>query len=407
MIKKIENTVELYLIMFFPIWISIGGFIPIIETIVTFLFLFLLLSEQILKRKTIIKYILISILFFISGLMNPDISTHLDHIKPMIIIFLTIDARNSELYSRAYKHVETYSKFLTIQLIIVLIANILFMFFNIGYSNEYSGLWSLSAFRGIYSDPHQCAYHICALLIIFLIVAKKNSKMCNYILILGYLYCTCITGARIPTVLALFLGVIFFTNYVLNPFKKQRVESKLLKLLILLIIALLAVFLIMKFTSFGQKTVEALSNGSFDSGRSILRERDIELFEKGNIINKLFGYGSATVLEYHGSFKYSSPIWSHNDFLQILCGIGLLMFLCYVWQWIKLLVSVKRESFMSVFFVAILILVAFYNGLYIHTRLVFVIPLLLIFLKIRREENLKRTYYLGDENNEENSGSFM
>lgn len=83
------------------------------------------------------------------------------------------------------------------------------------------------------------------------------------------------------------------------------------------------------------------------------------------------------------------------------------MFLCYVWQWIKLLVSVKRESFMSVLFVAILILVAFYNGLYIHTRLVFVIPLLLIFLKIRREENLKRTYYLGDENNEENSGSFM
>ena len=106
--------------------------------------------------------------------------------------------------------------------------------------------------------------------------------------------------------------------------------------------------------------------------------------------------GTENVLEYHGSFKYSSPIWSHNDFLQILCGMGLLMFLCYVWQWIKLLVNVKKESFMSVLFVAILILVAFYNGLYIHTRLVFVIPLLLIFVKIRKQENLKSSYYLGD-----------
>ena len=101
MIKRIKNTVELYLMMFFPIWISVGRFIPIVETILTFLFLFLLITEQILKKKTIIKYIFITILFIISGLMNPDIATHLDHIKPMIIIFLAIDARNSELYNRA------------------------------------------------------------------------------------------------------------------------------------------------------------------------------------------------------------------------------------------------------------------------------------------------------------------
>lgn len=396
MIRRIEYTIERYLIMFFPILISVGIFIPIVETILTFLFLFVLISEQLLKKKTIIKYIFISVLFLVSGLMDSNIITHLDHIKPMIIIFLTIDARNSELYSRAYKHVELYSKSLTVQLIIILIVNILFMFSNIGYSNEYSGLWELSAFRGIYSDPHQCAYHICALMIIFLIVAKNNSKMCNFFLLLGYLYCTCITGARIPTVLALFLSGLFFLYYVINPLKKQRSESKLLKWIILLIIAILASLVVMNFTSFGQKTIESLSNGNLDSGRSILRERDIELFKRESTINKLFGYGTENVLEYHGSFKYSSPIWSHNDFLQILCGMGLLMFLCYVWQWIKLLVNVKKESFMSVLFVAILILVAFYNGLYIHTRLVFVIPLLLIFVKIRKQENLKSSYYLGD-----------
>ncbi len=407
MIKKIKNTVELYLIMFFPIWISIGIFLPIAETILTFLFLFVLLSEQILKKKTIIKYIFITVLFFISGLMNPDINIHLDHIKPMIIIFLTIDARNSELYSRAYKHVERYSKSLIIQLLIILLVNILFMFLDLGYSNEYSGLWSLRAFRGIYSDPHQCAYHICALLIIFLIVAKKNSKICNLFLIFGYLYCTCITGARIPTVLALFFGGIFFINYVINPFKQQRIESKLLKLFILVIIAMFAVFLIMKYTSFGQKTIESFTIGDVDSGRSILRERDIELFKKGNIIHKLFGYGTATVLEYHGSFKYSNQIWAHNDFLQILCGMGLLMLLCYIWSWISLLKSAKKESFMSVIFVIFLILVAYYNGLYIHTRLVFVIPLLLNYFRIKKLEDSKNMYYLGDGNNEENFRNFM
>lgn len=406
MIKKMKNTIELYLIMFFPIWISIGIFVPIAETILTFLFLFLLLSEQLLKKKTIIKYVFITILFFVSGLMHPDINTHLDHIKPMIIIFLTIDARNTELYARAYKHVEEYSKSLTIQLFIVLFANIIFMFLGLGYSDEYSGLWSLRAFKGIYSDPHQCAYHICALLIIFLIVAKKNSKICNWILILGYLYCACITGARIPTVLALFLGGTFFINYVINPFRQQKIESKLLKLFILFIIAILALFLVMKYTSFGQKTIESFISGDMDSGRSILRERDIELFKEGNIINKLFGYGTATVLEYHGSFKYSSQIWSHNDFLQILCGMGLLMLLCYIWSWISLLKSVKKESYMSIIFVILLILVAYYNGLYIHTRLVFVIPLLLNYFKIKKLEDSK-SYYLGDEKNEKGFGNFM
>ena len=389
MIKRIKNTVELYLMMFFPIWISVGRFIPIVETILTFLFLFLLITEQILKKKTIIKYIFITILFIISGLMNPDIATHLDHIKPMIIIFLAIDARNSELYNRAYEHTEKYSKSLTIQLFIVLFANIIFMFLDLGYSDEYSGLWSLRAFRGIYSDPHQCAYHICALLIIFLIVAKNNAKLYNYILLFGYLYCTSITGARIPTVLAILLGGVFFMHYVINPFRKQKVESKMLKLFILAILAILGIFLLMKYTSFGQKTLESFTSGNLDSGRSVLRERDIALFKKGNIINKLFGYGTATVLEYHGSFKYSSPIWSHNDFLQILCGMGLLMLLCYISSWINLKKKKKKESFLSILFVIILILVAFYNGLYIHTRLVFIIPLLLDYFKLKKIQDSK------------------
>lgn len=389
MIKKIKNAIELYLMMFFPLWISIGRFIPIVETLVTLAFIFLLLSEQLLKKKTIIKYLLISVLFVISGMMDSDISIHVDHIKPMIIIFLVIDARDSELYTRAYKHVEQYSKSLSIQLLIILIVNFVFIFLNIGYSEEYSGLWAFKAFRGIYSDPHQCAYHICALLIIFMIVAKKNNKIFNYILLLGYLYCTCITGARIPTVLVVFIGGVFCMNYVINPFRKQKIESKMLKIVILGMIAIFAGFLIMKYTSFGIKSSVSATSGSFDSGRSILRERDIALFKKENWTNKLFGYGTANVLEYHGSFKYSSKIWSHNDFMQILCGMGLLMLLCYIHSWIKLLKSARKESFISAMFVIILILVAFYNGLYIHTRLVFVIPLLLKYFKIKKIEDNK------------------
>ena len=35
MIKRIKNTVELYLMMFFPIWISVGRFIPIVRSLVS------------------------------------------------------------------------------------------------------------------------------------------------------------------------------------------------------------------------------------------------------------------------------------------------------------------------------------------------------------------------------------
>ena len=386
--KKFNYTLVKYLTMFFPFWISLGRFIPVIDTIVTFAFLYLLITDQSLKKKNIFKYFFILILFFISGIIDSNIKVHLDFVKPIMIILLVFDARDSKLYEYIYEHVKLFSNFLTIQLAIILIINFIFIFIDAGYSMQYTEAWNLKAFQGIYRDPHQCAYHICALIVILTVVARDNNKLLNLLLICGYMYCASITGARVPTVLALYLTGIFIINHVINLYNKKKERINFLKVLTFVIIIFISLILLIKYTTFGQKMVTSLVRddksfniNSIDSGRSILRKRHIELFKNEPLINKVFGYGSENLLQYHGSFRNSNKIWSHNDFFQILCGMGMLMFGVYIIYWIKLFKDVSKKSkFMSIF-VVLLFAIAFYNGLFIHTRFVFLIPVIFKFLE--------------------------
>jgi len=377
---KIENTIEKYMIVSLPFLFSMGRFIPVLETIATLLTIIVLVLNQALLRKNIVKYALIIALFVISGTMGSGYSQHIDHIKPMIIFFCAMDAYESTLYERVLYHLEKYKKIIMVELNIVLLLNFIFMFSSAGYSSKYGESWSFSAFEGIYADPHQCAYHICALLIILLWVAHFEFKQYYYVILLGYEYCVLITGARAPTIIALLIGLIFVIDHFVKPASWKKLIQVVLRYMVLLIAACFAMYYIMTKTNFGLKMLSGIGNSNFDNGRGMLRERDISLFINSDLIHKLFGCGTDAVIKYHGSFSYSSEIWSHNDFMQILCGMGLIMFLVYIIYWAKRLYASFFESFLSFAVTGSFIVVAFINGLYIHTRLTFVMPLLFMYM---------------------------
>ncbi|WP_027216953.1 O-antigen ligase family protein [Butyrivibrio fibrisolvens] len=382
-LKKIENKIVFYLMVFYPIWISVGRFIPFVETILTLLIGCVLAVQQLPKKKTFIKYALIAVLLIISYYMYPVTDKHIEHAKMIIIFFMSIDAINSGLYLRSIRKIFKYRNTILVQIVCILLINILFAFGDYGYSADYEKIWHIKAFQGIYSDPHQCAYHICVLIIFMMWISQIKYSKYHLFIILGLEYCVLITGARVPSFAAIVLGAIYFIDNFVKT-KKNDVDQKsqyMIKLLITIMLFIIAAILIMNFTAFGKKMLVSIENGNFDNGRSSLRTTDLEFFSTSTVFHKIFGSGTDAVRAYHASLKYGQEIWSHNDFLQIICGMGIIMLVLYCWSWIKLLIHSKKISINACVIVITMIMVSFMNGLYIHSRLVFVIPLLVMYMQ--------------------------
>lgn len=384
MIKGLEKTITFYMIICLPLLFSVGRFVPYVETIATLLSLVVLVLNQINKRRHFILRIVIVVLFVLSGMMGSEYSIHIDHIKPMIIIFLALDAVGSDLYEYIVEIITKNEKFIMQQIVCILFANIIFIFLDAGYSTAYQDSWSFSAYQGIFSDPHQCAYHICALLILVLFIAKIHYKSYYFWVLMGFEYCVLLTGARAPTVLALILALVFVVDNLVKQRYSLDARKKALRYFVLFICIIGALYLLMKYTNFGLKMVNSMLGENLDNGRGTLRDRDWTLFVNSDLIHKLFGHGSDAVIDYHASFKYSAAIWSHNDFFQILVGMGLIMFCIYTYYWLVQLKCAVQTSILYVVLVACLIFVAFYNGLYIHTRFTFLMPVLFGYMRDRK-----------------------
>lgn len=383
-VRGIEFFLLKYIVIFYPLLISLGRFIPFVETILTLMMLFVLGLDCIVKRKLYIKYIVIALLFIGSARMDIQTENHIAHIKVLLIFFLAIDCYNNGLYEKIAIYIEKNHNLLLTQIVIILIINFLFMFLSIGYSNGYSSDWGFNAFQGIYTDPHQAAYHLCALLVLVLIISQtdKKTRLLQYLIVFGMEYCILTTGARVPTVLGLAIGMIYLIKNKIKIVGYTEVANRFFSYLPLIVFGIFALYFCIFHTSFGAKILNASEGVSFDNGRGNLRKMDIELFQQSDVIHKIFGNGTQNTINSHAT-QYSEPIWSHNDFFQILCGMGLFMALIYLVQWLKLLVKMlKNKKLLGIFIVLICIAVAFYNGLYIHSRFVFVMPLLfLYFLK--------------------------
>lgn len=384
-IRSIEYTILKYLIILYPFLISMSRFVPIIGTLLTLTLLCVLILENLYSKKFWIKYSVIIILLGISSTMYSEVLNHTAHIKVILIFFLAMDCYYRKLYELCTCLINKYSKFLMFQIIIILSVNFIFFFNSLGYSQDYTKDWGFRAFQGIYPDPHQAAYHFCALLILILWISRYKYRFVQWLIIIGIEYLILMTGARVPTALGIVLGFIFCLDHRMKFAANSKAMRVILSYIPIVFLGIVALVFMMKYTSFGIKILNASTGSSFDNGRSGLRQMDIQLFKSSNLIHKLFGNGTDAVIQSHKG-PYNDAIWSHNDFFQTLCGMGLIVFLFYCKQWISILWSmIKGRKWLGFLTVLACIIVAFYNGLYIHSRFVFVMPLLFLYFKDRKK----------------------
>ena len=125
--KIIYNTLLRYIIIGFPILISIERFVPQIATLLTASFLVILIFHSCERKQFWCKYPIVFMLIFITLALSAENERHVAHLKSIIIFFLALDSYWTGLYERVYSLIINNSQILKIQLWMILFLNVIFL----------------------------------------------------------------------------------------------------------------------------------------------------------------------------------------------------------------------------------------------------------------------------------------
>lgn len=393
-----------YLLMLLPILLILESYIKLIGTLLTGFFIIIPILIIFLVKdnfyKNLIWYFVLTILFFISTKNNEGMTeNHSSHLKSILLLFANIDLYKIPRVKECLK--ETFLKNIRIiecAIILVIALNMIYIFLGRGYSNLYSQSWGVRAYCGIFSDPHQCAYKCSAILTfsLYLIFIKSKNKTRIFIESLVLFFFILLTGARIPTVLAIFLEILIFYEKFINV--KVNIKGVVTKDALIFGVALLIIVIgivimcipLVKETSFYQKFINAINSGDFDNGRGRLRNVDWNYFVQSNWKLKFFGNGADKTIKIHEEYLNTS-IWTHNDITQLLISFGIIVTGYYFIKMFSVIIKIDNKFLqcMNYMWLIVLLIVAYENGLYIHPRFVVTINIISMIFEEYQNKNKK------------------
>lgn len=383
-------------ILVIPILITLDKYIGNVGTILTGVPCILgIINVFLYQRKKRLKYIIVLLIFFINIFFSTNLDLQVEFMKTLLIFLTCFDiVQDKQFLIIVKKSFEKYYKFIIISISIILLLNIgIFSIQHITSIDNYSDTWNIEVFEGLYSDPHQAAYRFCALIIyiLFLMKARKGNQIYNIVLLLVAEVLLLMTGARTPTALGMFFGLMAILC-----FKKEIKEFSLKykKIFVTsLVIGVIAIAIILPQTAFIQKSLNT-KEGNFDNGRSKLIQAEWSYYMNESIVNKFLGNDITEIYEINRKILYK-PIWCHNDIMQVLLQFGIIMLIIYFETIIQAMIYLlKNQSKLNKAIIILLnlvfLFVAFYNGLFYFPRFVIVIPIIFMIYKLYNEEKIKK-----------------
>ncbi len=383
-------------ILVIPILITLDKYIGNVGTILTGVPCILgIINVFLYQRKKRLKYIIVLLIFFINIFFSTNLDLQVEFMKTLLIFLTCFDiVQDKQFLIIVKKTFEKYYKFIIISISIILLLNIgIFSIQHITSIDNYSDTWNIEVFEGLYSDPHQAAYRFCALIIyiLFLMKARKGNQIYNIVLLLVAEVLLLMTGARTPTALGMFFGLMAILC-----FKKEIKEFSLKykKIFVTsLVIGVIAIAIILPQTAFIQKSLNT-KEGNFDNGRSKLIQAEWSYYMNESIVNKFLGNDITEIYEINRKILYK-PIWCHNDIMQVLLQFGIIMLIIYFETIIQAMIYLlKNQSKLNKAIIILLnlvfLFVAFYNGLFYFPRFVIVIPIIFMIYKLYNEEKIKK-----------------
>lgn len=222
-----------------------------------------------------------------------------------------------------------------------------------------------------------------------LLIQKKYINKKYYILMFIYLAIIFVTGSRKGILLAFILLIGFlFTNMGLN-------KKKIFRNFLIIIVILLSSFFVIKSNSELDHRMQDLFNsfqGETVQDKSVIernyyKKTAIELFKKEPVIG-IGIYGFAGYMEKVG---YSHIAYSHTNWLELLCTIGIIGFILYYSQYliilkksIKIFDSKNIETYLPL--VSIITLFVFEYGFVSYFELVIQVVLFIFYKLIEFNE---------------------
>lgn len=226
-------------------------------------------------------------------------------------------------------------------------------------------------FKGFCNTEHTMASVCCLVMAISFLCVRKESMAVFFFPVIGIVMTWALlqTGARTFIVPALIIWLLFVF---------YCVKAKWVRLLITLVLAI-AVISVYSVTGMSSKfdVVSNTSTGNsflnaITSGRIGYWNVDITSYLNGDPLIWLFGDSAAAVYDLNMSI-FRMRIWSHNDFVMLLCSVGLLGLLIYAvtlkqFFW-KIQGRISTPVFTSI--LIFVLLPAFINGFYCYQHLLY------------------------------------
>lgn len=385
--KYSRNEMLLVLISFFSFFTITQNLYPISINRVLILFMSIVLCvKKTYDKKSICIFLIIVILFIYSCIVSTDFIRNINDFAYYFFAILMLlefyDNKEKMGLQESYSNISHFVDKITIVNFIVILIEALT---PTCYYSEWGGRY----FCGLTDAGHTIAPGIClnmALMLLYL--DKKEFKAKNLIILCTYLVILFNTGARIFIVPSVILIYYYFSNKIIQ--KKNKIIYSILAVIIF-------VFIFLK-TGMYDKFVYAITGSSgnkmsffqfFTSSRSVFWIADLKDYIHSSILEKFFGHGFDYIYQLN-SRDVGMTIWAHNDFINLLVGVGLTGFLIYIYALKRLFFNIKRLLSKKNFALAVcyVFIPAFFNGFYtyVHYILSFFVFLILI---IKNDESKK------------------
>lgn len=235
-------------------------------------------------------------------------------------------------------------------------------------------VWGLSlpVLYGPYSVTHNLAYQLIIMYAAASLNFRRSKKGIYLIFMIASVLCCIWTAARSGL---LALAVVILTDYF--SVRKASVKTVIAAagLFVLLYLGLFTDFLTNN--PIVQKSIISAQGGSISNGRELFSAYVMNYYlTSTSFIQKLFGVSLYTIRSLL-KVRWFVEIHAHNDFVNILVGFGIYGLIGFIYSLLKLVGHTPKR----ILFLLVLIILSWYNGLYMYVSFVPAIPVLMVFYR--------------------------
>ena len=384
----LENVMFSFILYFQMIFMLSSVILPDMTNRIVLLFLFVLyfyfnkyVAVKSLSLFFISNFVLIFYTFY--NIYNYHLAAvlHSDFYSFVLLMLVLLTYSNKDVVDRFtdffYQHKKHF-------LYSVLIFFLLLLYSVLFQNGLHTGFGSrIPVLYGPYAVPHILAYGLLALYCASAILYGKYQDKIFLFLKVICVCCIIWTAAR-SAVLA--IAILILGDFL----SIQKISRKVIVASVVILGLLYIVFFtdLLINNPLIQKTLSALEQGSITNGRNRFAEIVLNYYnDSTSVWEKVFGTGMSSlrnILQANASVGVG--IHAHNDYINSLCGYGLVGLVVFVICQLKPIKLYKKLIYIFLL-EAFLFILSFYNGLAMYTVLT---PcLIMIFIFFMKSESKK------------------